>query len=64
MEKKRARVITGWRQVASPKLKLSRPRSTPAPGGKATPGPRVAVSERAANERWEAEGGQLVEPAK
>ena len=60
-ERKRARVITGWRQVTRPKG-ISKPRSTPR--DKAVPGPRVAVPDTAANESWETEGGHPVNPVK
>ena len=62
-ERKRARVITGWRQVTRPKG-ISKPRSTALPRGKAVPGPRVAVPDTAANESWETEGGHLSNPVK
>ena len=62
-ERKRARVITGWRQVTRPKG-LSKPRPTPVPHDKAVPEPRVTVPEPAANESWESEGGHLSNPVK
>ena len=63
MEKKRSRVITGWRQVAAkPKLVTTRRYFSPlyAPA----PAPRANPPQSAANERWEAEGGNTVEPEK
>lgn len=36
-EKKRGRVITGWRQVVPPKVRGGKPRPIPAPRGKAAP---------------------------
>jgi hypothetical protein len=50
MQKKR--LITGWRQVTRPKPALS-----PAPQGK--PASNKPVAERAADERWETEGGHV-----
>lgn len=62
MEKKRGRVITGWRHVAHSKTGLSKSRFPAVQGGKAEP--RVAVAEKAANEAWDTEGGHFAEPAK
>jgi hypothetical protein len=64
MEKKRGRVIAGWRQVARAKPGPSRPRYSPLAQAKAASEPRIAVPDAAANERWETEGGHLVTPAK
>ena len=36
-EKKRGRIITGWRQVIAPKVRGGKPRPIPAPRGKAAP---------------------------
>ena len=64
MEKKRARVITGWRQVVPPKTKPPKAKLTPAPGGKAAPKPPVLAPHDSADERLEAEGGHLPDRAK
>jgi hypothetical protein len=61
MEKKRGRVITGWRQVAHSKSGLSKSRFSSSKQGKAE---SVAVVEKAANEAWDTEGGHVAEPAK
>jgi hypothetical protein len=57
MQKKRARVITGWRQVTHPRSGLWKPRPLPA----AAPKP---AAERLSDERWETDGGHLTDPAK
>jgi len=63
MEKKRIRVITGWRQVTRrPGFSKSRP--VPLLRTKTASAPRAAAVDTAAKERWEAEGGNLVEAAK
>jgi hypothetical protein len=36
-EKKRGRIITGWRQVIPPKVRTGKPRPVPPPRGKAAP---------------------------
>jgi hypothetical protein len=62
MEKKRSRVISGWRQVArakpgfakSPRRVVAQPEV--APTLVAVP---VPVAEKPAAERWETEGGHL-----
>jgi len=56
IEKKRARTITGWRQVQrKPGIKS---RSFPAPAPSTIIAEtRVAPTDPAANERWEDEGG-------
>jgi hypothetical protein len=64
MEKKRGRVITGWRQVGHGKTGLSKPRFSAVQRGKTELQPRVAVAEKAANEAWDTEGGHFAEPAK
>ena len=64
MEKKRGRVITGWRQVAHSKTGLSKSRFSSTKQGKPESEPRVAVVEKAANEAWDTEGGHFAEPAK
>jgi len=62
MEKKRARLITGWRQVTSPRRKASINRIANTRAESAQVPARVA--ERSATERWEGEGGQLAGPPK
>ena len=52
MQKKRDRVITGWRQVTQPKAGVWLPR--PLAVARAKP-----AAERQSDERWEAEGGHL-----
>jgi hypothetical protein len=64
MEKKRSRLIAGWRQVARAKPGPSRPRYLPLAQANAASKPRIAAPDAAANERWETEGGHLVTPAK
>jgi hypothetical protein len=63
MEKRRTRVITGWRQLPRARPGVAKARFSALARGTAKPAPRVAVAEIAANERWETEGGN-VEPAK
>jgi hypothetical protein len=58
MEKKRARLITGWRQVTTPRRKASIHR-IPAPCAKSPAQVPARVAEGSATERWEGEGGQL-----
>lgn len=65
MEKKRARSIVGWRQVIAPKVRLRhKPKAVAEEAAARTASNARAVSVKGANERWEDEGGQLVEPAK
>lgn len=63
LEKKRARSIVGWRQVIAPKARVRHKPKPEEVAAKAASNAR-AVSVKGANERWEDEGGQLVEPAK
>lgn len=64
-EPKRGRVISGWRKLSHPKpgfMKLRRP--APSPAKVDAPVPNT-VSDKAAKDRWDAEGGQPVAvPAK
>jgi len=60
MPKTKARVITGWRQVIPPKRRSPRTRFAPVPKARAT-APRPAAPAAPAEQRWEAEGGQVIE---
>jgi len=62
-EKLRPRVITGWRQVTR-RPGVAKPRTPLLAPHKKQPQPRVPVTDGAAKERWEAEGGHLAIPAK
>lgn len=64
MEKKRSRVISGWRQVAREKPGFAKHRPPAVPLAKVAPEPTVTLplapaGEKVAGERWEAEGGHL-----
>lgn len=63
MPKTKSRVITGWRQVIPPKRRSPKARFAPVPKARAVPPkPRVAAA-APAEQRWEAEGGQVIESA-
>jgi hypothetical protein len=61
MEKKRSRVISGWRQVARAKPGFAKStRRVVVPAVEPTlVAPPVPVAEKPAAERWETEGGHL-----
>jgi hypothetical protein len=56
VEKKRPLAIPAWRQVMLPG---PTPRSVLLSRGKVVPRPPVAISERAARERWDDDGGHF-----
>ena len=56
--KKRARMIIGWRQAPRVSPRTSK-RHAPVVQVPVLPIPPVAAAERPAEQRWEAEGGQV-----
>ena len=64
MEKKRARVITGWRHIVPPKARSPKVKLAPAPGGKAAPKLPLAPVGKSRGEPLEAEVPELPVPAK
>lgn len=62
IEKKRGRIITGWRQVIAPKVRAGKPRPIPPPRGKAAPALPL-VPGRSPGEDEGEKGAQSREPA-
>ena len=64
MERKPRRTIIGWRQVNAPHADRPWLLEQRLPRQPAALQPHIVASEPSAKDRWEGEGGQLLEPAK
>ena len=64
MEKKPSRTIIGWREVARARTGPWLPHRPPRPPAAPQPQLGIVANDPSAKDRWEGEGGQLLEPAK